>query len=103
MAVFNRTPEHIQIAPDPNAGEMKLNAGHRDWCLSHLPGNGCFISHHCAHQGSKNALIRLYQVPDRDREKHEEEMNSGTSKHLNQHTDLIHNTSNFWFKIDYLR
>ena len=37
----------------------------RSWCLSHLPGNGCFISHHCSHQGSKQVLIRLYKLePD---------------------------------------
>ena len=64
MALFNRTPEHIQIAPDPGRSEMKNNYGWSNWCLSHLPGHGCFISHHCAHKGSKAQLIQLYKVPE---------------------------------------
>jgi hypothetical protein len=63
MAVYNRTPEHIQIAPDPDSSEMSNNFGWANWCLSHLPGHGCFISHHCAHKGSKAKLIELYKVP----------------------------------------
>lgn len=37
-----------------------------EWCLSHLPGNGCFISHYCSHKGSKQALVRLYKESKHD-------------------------------------
>ena len=66
MAVYNRTPEHIQIVPDPDKSEMILSNNHKKgdgWCLSHLPGNGCFISHFCADQKSKDVITRKYTVP----------------------------------------
>ena len=42
-------------------GEMHL---HREgkWCLSHLPGNDCFISHYCSNKGSKQTLIKSFNV-----------------------------------------
>ena len=43
------------------AGVMP-NRRERSWCLSHLPGNGCFISHHCSHKGSKQMLMKLYKL-----------------------------------------
>lgn len=62
MAVYNRTPEHIQIASHPSSFSMAHRAGVHDWCLSHLPGSGCFISHHCENKKSKNNLIKLYTL-----------------------------------------
>lgn len=37
---------------------------HRDgkWCLSHLPGNDCFISHYCSNKGSKQTLMKSFKV-----------------------------------------
>lgn len=68
MAVYNRTPEHIQIASHPSSFHMAHRAGIQDWCLSHLPGTGCFISHHCENKKSKNSLIKLYTLtqPQKD-------------------------------------
>lgn len=60
MAIYNRTPEHIQIASQPGKAFMDMRAGHHDWCLSHLPNSGCFISHHCENSGSKQRLTRIY-------------------------------------------
>ena len=44
------------------AAGIMPNRKERSWCLSHLPGNGCFISHHCSHKGSKQMLMKLYKV-----------------------------------------
>mmetsp|Transcript_22805 Transcript_22805/g.20715 ORF Transcript_22805/g.20715 Transcript_22805/m.20715 type:complete len:114 (-) Transcript_22805:14-355(-) len=63
MAIYNRSSQYIQIASQPEKSMMDLRAGIKDWCLSHLPGSGCFISHHCANAHSKQQLIKLYQVP----------------------------------------
>lgn len=38
MAVYNRTPEYIQIASQPERMHMMTKPG--DWCLSHLPISG---------------------------------------------------------------
>lgn len=42
-------------------GEMHL---HREgkWCLSHLPGNDCFISHYCSNKGSKQTLMKSFRI-----------------------------------------
>lgn len=45
MAVYHRDAAHIQIASHPAESLMPEAAGLSSWCLSHLPGNGCFISH----------------------------------------------------------
>ena len=58
MAVYNRTPQHIQIASMPGQPHMDIRAGHKQgWCLSHLAQSGCFISHHCENQGSKQKMM----------------------------------------------
>ena len=41
---------------------MLKNRELNPWCLSHLPGHGCFISHHCSNSASKQVLIKSYQV-----------------------------------------
>lgn len=54
MAVYNRSSEVIQVASQPSRPHMQTRAGYVDgWCLSHLPGSGCFISHYCANAHSK--------------------------------------------------
>lgn len=60
MAVYNRTPEYIQIASQPGKEHMDMRAGHHDWCLSHLPNSGCFIAHHCENSDSKLRLMTIY-------------------------------------------
>lgn len=60
MAVYNRTPEHIQIASQPGQAHMDMRAGHHDWCLSHLAQSGCFISHHCENAASKKRMMAIY-------------------------------------------
>lgn len=42
-------------------GQMALHRGGK-WCLSHLPGNDCFISHYCSHKSSKQILIKSFKV-----------------------------------------
>lgn len=42
---------------------MNLNAGKQDWCLSHLPVSGCFISHHCENKQSKKRMMMKYSIP----------------------------------------
>eukprot|EP00602_Paraphysomonas_sp_CaronLab_P002425 CAMPEP_0185033188 /NCGR_PEP_ID=MMETSP1103-20130426/21950_1 /TAXON_ID=36769 /ORGANISM="Paraphysomonas bandaiensis, Strain Caron Lab Isolate" /LENGTH=298 /DNA_ID=CAMNT_0027569381 /DNA_START=87 /DNA_END=979 /DNA_ORIENTATION=- len=66
MAIYHRSPEHIQIASQPDSAQLVPKKGMRvidGWCLSHLPGWGCFISHHCANPASKQKLRELYNVP----------------------------------------
>lgn len=54
MAVYNRSSAVIQVASQPGRPHMQTRAGYVDgWCLSHLPGSGCFISHYCANAHSK--------------------------------------------------
>jgi hypothetical protein len=60
MAVYNRTPEHIQIASQPGKPHMDMRAGHHSWCLSHLAQSGCFISHHCENAASKKRMMAIY-------------------------------------------
>lgn len=61
MAVYNRTAEHIQIASQPQRPHMQTRAGHIiGWCLSHLPGTGCFVSHFCANSYQKQVMRNLY-------------------------------------------
>ena len=69
MALYNRTPEHIQVTSHPHLpmmpwdqrvqGKIKVVEG---WCFSHLPGSGCFISHHCANRHSKQRMRETYVV-----------------------------------------
>jgi len=65
MAVYNRSSSSIQVAPQPERSKMTTRVGLSDvvdggWCLSHLPGWGCFISHYCSSSHSKQVLKRLY-------------------------------------------
>eukprot|EP01034_Spumella_vulgaris_P035043 gene35043-43210_t len=41
---------------------MQARIGFSDWCLSHLPEAGCFISHYCANSNAKQVMKRLYEV-----------------------------------------
>lgn len=59
MAIYHRSPQRIQIASQPNSSMLVEN----QWCLSHLPGYHCFISHFCANPSSKQRLRFLYQHP----------------------------------------
>lgn len=68
MALFHRSPEHIQIASHPNSSMLFAdsytgNLISSDWCLSHLPGYGCLITHFCANPKSKQRLRTLYRLP----------------------------------------
>jgi hypothetical protein len=65
MAIYHRSPQHIQIASQPNSSMLDDGNG---WCLSHLPGYHCFISHFCANPASKQRLRVLYQLPGMDEE-----------------------------------
>jgi hypothetical protein len=61
MAVYNRSSSLIQVASQPHRAHMQTRAGAVDgWCLSHLPGSGCFISHYCANAHSKQVMRELY-------------------------------------------
>lgn len=62
MALYNRTPEHIQIASQPEKLHMDMRAGHHDWCLSHLARSGCFISHYCEGSHSKLRMKERYEA-----------------------------------------
>ena len=87
MAIYNRSSEYIQITSHPHLPHMpwgpqtvsdtlsvhtkkkhknkKNNQREKtvlDWCFSHLPGSGCYISHHCAHSKSKQVLRKKYNV-----------------------------------------
>lgn len=63
MAVYNRSSTLIQVASQPHRPMMQTRAGHVDgWCLSHLPGSGCFISHYCANAHSKQVMKELYSL-----------------------------------------
>eukprot|EP01041_Mallomonas_annulata_P005418 gene5418-10844_t len=63
MALYNRSSENIQITSHPHLPMMPREPGSRriaDWCFSHLPGSGCFISHYCADQYSKKQMKKIY-------------------------------------------
>lgn len=67
MALYHRTPEHIQIASHPNSSMITIdkndpNNRESNWCFSHLPGYGCFIAHHCANPNSKQRLKVSYEI-----------------------------------------
>lgn len=68
MAIYNRSSiqQHVQIASQPYQSKLDARVGLKDWCLSHLPKQGCFISHHCENRNSKNNLIKLYKLNDYD-------------------------------------
>jgi len=68
MAVYNRSSHLIQVAAQPERATMQTRAGYIiGWCLSHLPGSGCFISHYCANSHSKKVMKKLYSsLGDRD-------------------------------------
>jgi hypothetical protein len=63
MAVYNRSSQLIQVASQPEREKMIPRAGLSQevgWCLSHLPGSGCFISHFCENSNSKQRMRRVY-------------------------------------------
>ena len=63
MALYNKSSSKIQITSHPNLPLMPFKKGTRkiqDWCFSHLPGCGCFISHYCADKRSKRDMKYLY-------------------------------------------
>lgn len=61
MAVYNRSSHLIQVAAQPKRATMQTRAGYViGWCLSHLPGSGCFVSHYCANANSKQVMKKLY-------------------------------------------
>lgn len=62
MAVYNRSFSLIQVASQPDRVQMQLRAGVNDWCLSHLPESGCFISHYCANAHSKQVMMKIYDA-----------------------------------------
>ena len=62
MALYHKDSTLIQVASHPEKPEMDRHAGVKDWCLSHLPGSGCFISHHCEGPKSKQNLIAKYAL-----------------------------------------
>jgi hypothetical protein len=68
MALYHRSSQRIQIASQPNSSMLALDARGDDanWCLSHLPGYHCFISHFCANPSSKQRLRVLYRLPQFD-------------------------------------
>lgn len=71
MAIYHRSPEYIQVTSHPHLSMMPWDKSKRkgrvkvvqDWCFSHLPGSGCFISHHCANKHSKQIMRKNYNVP----------------------------------------
>ncbi len=66
MALFNRSSENIQITSHPDEifmPQVKGSKKIKDWCLSHLPGWGCYVSHFCANSYSKQVLRNQY-IPD---------------------------------------
>lgn len=102
MALYQRTPQHIQIASHPqypmlirekqdpssvlyiaenetsfDGSTMLPNRDSnpsiviKDWCLSHLPGCGCFINHFCANPASKQKMRSSYKLPTRSYTKDE--------------------------------
>jgi len=61
MAVYNRSSHLIQVAAQPERATMQTRAGYViGWCLSHLPGSGCFVSHYCANRNHKQVMKKLY-------------------------------------------
>ncbi len=60
MAVYNRSSQYIQVASQPERVHMQARIGFTDWCLSHLPEAGCFISHYCANSHAKQVMKRVY-------------------------------------------
>jgi hypothetical protein len=62
MAVYHRSPEHIQIASYPGRAYIPQGAGKKDWCFSHLPNFKCFISHYCANKQSKQVMSAVYRL-----------------------------------------
>ena len=70
MAVYNRSSQFIQIASHPHLSVMPRMKGSlriQDWCFSHLPKSGCFISHYCANQYSKSVMKSLYKLTDEEK------------------------------------
>lgn len=63
MWIYNTSKDSIAIASDPHHAYQSRYAGKKDWCLSHLPESGCFVSHYCANSHSKQVMKKLYQQP----------------------------------------
>ena len=53
----------IQVASQP---ERAYQSHRPAWCLSHLPGSGCFIQHYCQNGASKARMNELYRMPGPD-------------------------------------
>lgn len=69
MALYERAPDKIQISSHPDESFMPREKGSRkikDWCFSHLPNSGCFISHFCANHHSKQVLSAKYSAHVKD-------------------------------------
>ena len=65
MAIYNRSSSFIQITSHPHKSMMPREPGQfriSDWCLSHLPKSGCFISHYCANTKSKKDMMEEYLI-----------------------------------------
>ena len=64
MAIFHQPAlqKHIQIMSHPHQSTMPRRIAEDDWCLSHLPGRGCFFAHHCANKSSKKRMMQLYKL-----------------------------------------
>ena len=60
MWVYHQNSSRIQVASHPGLSHMPEQVGLYDWCMSHLPGSGCFISHFCANKDSKRKMMRMY-------------------------------------------
>ena len=63
MYLYNISSNNIQVTSHPDRVFMPRKPDSRkidDWCFSHLPGSGCFISHFCANSKSKQILAKKY-------------------------------------------
>jgi hypothetical protein len=90
MAVFNRSSEFIQVASQPDRVHMQARIGHSDWCLSHLPEAGCFISHYCANSHAKQVMKSLYNTE------------GNTSSSLDNENRLINMYNIYYFILNYV-
>lgn len=84
MALFNRSSDVIQVASQPDKPMMDMKRGFKDWCLSHLPEAGCFVSHFCANSHSKQVMMTKYST-------HYSQLNGNTynSSHIPFNTNIL--------------
>lgn len=66
MAVYNRSSHLIQVASQPDRVFMQKRIGFTDWCLSHLPEAGCFVSHYCANAHAKQVMKKIYATTKKE-------------------------------------